>query len=364
MKLLQILYPGLGGHSSVAFSLIEGDSENVAEHSLLGYGIEEPSEMLVAKTAELNVPFVAVKKKNGFAWTSQREVYRYLKKYRPDAIIMHSTSLIFVLFFYALFHQVKWMAVEHQSNHAKTKLDWIYTFFILMLAPKVVYLTNDYQREIKEKFPWIFQDRKTFVIPNGINTAKFKPAEKNKTDGQWVFSMISRLTPLRDHKTLLTAFSEILKSYPAKLYIAGDGTTLPDLKALTKELNIQDAVAFTGVLNEEEVIALLQQTDIYIHSSLAENLSTSLLQAMACKVPIIATDIQGINNLLKDETDALLFEVSSSQDLVKKIYKLTEDFELCRTLTLNSYAKVLRSFTYKTTFSNYFQILIHGKIIL
>ncbi|HMM16035.1 MAG TPA: glycosyltransferase family 4 protein [Petrimonas sp.] len=344
MKLLQILYPGLGGHSSVAFSLIEGDKEREFTHSLLGYGIEEPSAMFVRKAKELKVNSQSILKKRGFDFQSQKAVYKILKKEKPDYIILHSTSLIFVVFWYGLFHKVKWLSVEHQSNHAKTRIDWIYCFFILLLAPRIVYLTAEYKQEIKEKFKFFVSNKKINIIPNGINTEKFKPAkEKEKTD-EVVFSMISRMTKLRDHRTLILAIKEIAKTTKCKLYIAGDGETFDEYNALVKELELENTVVFTGTLNEEELIKLLHKTDIYIHSSLAETQSTSLLQVMACKVPIIATDIKGINNLLVDSEDALLFEAKNKIELISKIAELLRRKELQNKLTESAYFKLIETY--------------------
>lgn len=356
MKLLQILYPGLGGHSSVAFSLIEGDEHKKYSHSLIGYGIEPPSVGIVEKIKGLSVGFKSVLKSNGIDYKSQTKVYRLLKEEKPDMIIMHSTSLIFVVWWYSLLYSVKWVSVEHQSNFAKSIKDWFYSFSILMLSPKIIFLTDQYLKEIKSKFKVFTPINKIVVINNGINIRKFKPNEIN-SNSEIVYSMISRVNPLRDHKTLIYAFHEISLTYSSKLYIAGDGSSLKELLRLVRQLNIEEKVVFTGILDEGGIIQLLNKTDVYIHSSLAENLSTSLLQVMACKIPIIATNIPGINNLLVNGEDALLFEPQNVKELVFKMKNLLKDSRLSELIKNNAYNKLISNYDSNLMFKKYEAIL-------
>ena len=356
MKLLQILYPGLGGHSSVAFSLIEGDESKIMKHHLLGYGIEKPSQTFVEKSNELKVEFESVLKPKGFEIKSLLKVYFQIKKIKPDYIISHSTSVIFVLFIYSIFYNCKWTMVEHQSNHAKSKKDWIYTIFILLLSPKIVYLTEVYKKEILEKFRFLTNRKKIDVISNGINLKKFHPSFSNITKDKIVFSMISRLNSLRDHKTLIYAIYEVSQNIPCELYIAGDGDTKEELMNLVKELKLENIVRFSGVLNEEGIIKLLHQTDIYIHSSLAETLSTSLLQVMACKVPIIATNIQGINNIIMNNENGILFKVKNMQNLLDQIYTILHDDNLKHKIIDNAYNMVVNEFNSQNLFKSYMNL--------
>ncbi|MDP2692343.1 MAG: glycosyltransferase family 4 protein [bacterium] len=353
MNLLQILYPGIGGHSSVAFSLIEGDSCHEVSHCLMGYGIENPSGSFLLKSKELNVPFTTIKKEEGFDFKSLKQVYRELKRIKPDAIIMHSTAVIVIVWWYCIWHKTKFLSVEHQSNNAKTKKDWVYSLLILLLSPKVVYLTTNYAEEIKVKFKILYPTRKVKVINNGINTYKFKPNAKIRNGEEYTFSMISRMTVLRDHKTLIDAFCEIAEDKNYRLLMAGDGTTKRELEKYVLDKKIGPKIVFTGSIDEETIIELIQQTDIYIHSSLAETLSTSILQVMACKVPIIATDIPGINNVLFKNQDALLFTPKDRNALISQIKKLINDKELAKQLYNNSYEKVLRNYSCIEMFEKY-----------
>ena len=350
-KLLHILYPGLGGHSSVAFSLIEADEQNEFQHYLIGYGVEALAESFITKATELNVNFDSVLKSRGLDIKSQFQIFKLLKERNPDFILMHSTSLVFVVWFYCCLSKKKWIAVEHQSNQAKGIKDWIYSFFILFLTPQIVYLTPQYKAEINKKFHFILS-KKISIIANGVNLEKFKRSLKDKNETITI-SMMSRMNALRDHKTLIDAFNMLSINYPnTELRIAGDGDTKQKYEEYAAKLNLR-TIYFLGLLNEDEIIDLLNKTDIYVHSSLKETLSTSLLQTMACQVPIIATDIDGINNLLIDETDALLFQPQNTEQLADKIRTVIENPELKDKLVKNAYGKVKMKYSNKSMFEQY-----------
>jgi glycosyltransferase involved in cell wall biosynthesis len=266
---------------------------------------------------------------------------------------MHSTSLIICVWLYRLFNSIDFISVEHQANDAKTKKDWIYSFLILVLSPKVVYLSKNYWREIKNKFNRISRGKSIKVVNNGINIRKFKPKTKLIEKGILNFSMISRMTDLRDHHTLIDAFKEVSNNKDYKLFLAGDGHNKRELEAYVAQKNLSSKIIFTGNLNEEQVLSLIHKTDIYIHSSLAETLSTSLLQVMACKVPIIATDIPGINNLLVDGEEALLFKPKNINHLIEKIKCLMSSFEMRNQLALNAYNKIKGKFSSDAMFAKY-----------
>lgn len=351
MKLLQILYPGLGGHSSVATSLIAGDRENTFDHYLLGYGIEKPSGNLEAHQCDY------VLKKQGFDWMSYLKVFNKMRKMKPDAVIVHSTSQVITVFVYSLFNNIKWLAVEHQANNAKTKMDWVYSLIILLLAPKVVYLTEMYKKEMTAHFPRLTKYKKIAVIGNGIDLTKFIPGTR-VPDGFTNITMISRMNRLRDHHTLVMAFCAVAKNNDrVRLKLAGDGETYDEIEKLIHSLGIENKVELLGFLHEDEIINLLHQTDIYVHSSLAETQSTSLLQVMACKIPIIATDIPGINNLLIDKKEALLYSPTNIHQLVEYISVFLEDSFMLDSYVQSAFLKVKHYYSSLLQFTNYKKIL-------
>lgn len=361
-KLLQILYPGVGGQISVAHSIIEGDTKNHFEHQLLGYGIEDNLDFFKQKAQENNVIFTrVVRKKPGFDLKSWFFVYKTIKESKPDYIILHSTALIQIVWLYCKINKIKFLVVEHQSNKHKKFKDWIKSYLISIISPKTVYLTDEYYNQMKKKLSLFFFPQGKIIIRNGINLFKFD-YKKNK-QGQNIskvikLTMMSRMNDLRDHYTLIRAVENLIEKVPISLTIAGDGPTKSRMELLVSDLGLQDSVSFKGWINEDQIIELLTETSIYIHSSKAETMSTSILQAMAMKVPIIATNISGVNNLLADYKDAILFELGDVNGLMRAIVELHENLNLRRRLSETAYLKMSKSLTCESMFEQYHQALL------
>ena len=175
MKLLQIVFSGLGGHASVGFSLIDADTEKDYTHIIIFYGIEEVSAGYKAKCSEMGVDYFFVKKNAGFDIPSQKQIISLLKKIAPDIILLHSVSIILPVSYYCLFNKTRLISVEHQSNELKTTKEWIFSFLLVMLSEKTVYLTELYREQVKKKLGFFFRPKRSKVINNGINTAIFNP---------------------------------------------------------------------------------------------------------------------------------------------------------------------------------------------
>lgn len=343
-KLLHILYSGLGGHGSDFFSAITADNTNEFSHVALFAGIESVREEYKKKCNQLNVEWNYVQKKKGLDFSYYKKVFNQMKKVNPDFIILYGSGLMLPAITYKTFKTKKSKIIkrETQANHLKRPMDWFDTICALLFADRIIYLTHTYRDEIKKKFKLLFNSQKVSIIPNGIDTLFYSQTPKAKTnaDSTILIGMQSRLVPIKDHKTLIHAFALINETHFAgkvKLLIAGDGETLGELQQLVFELSITDKVEFLGMLDEIELVQFLNELDIYVHASYGETMSTAILQAMACKLPIIASNVLGINNMLTDKETALLVPLEDVQSLFKAIISLINDPVLKKLISENAY---------------------------
>jgi glycosyltransferase involved in cell wall biosynthesis len=107
-----------------------------------------------------------------------------------------------------------------------------------------------------------------------------------------VVMQVARFHPVKDHATALRAWSIVHAQMPeALLVFVGDGPERENLESLTKQLGLEDAVRFTGAINNAR--DLIPAADLCMLSSLSEGLSVTLLEAMAAGKPIVATDVGG-----------------------------------------------------------------------
>ena len=319
----------------MAFSLIEADVDKQWQHRLLFYGIEPVKPEYATRATGLGVPYDGVLKQGRNILDHWRQVLSHLKKTKPDVIILHSLSLILPVGRYCKKYGCRLVVVEHQAYNAKSKAELLWSILAMRYGHRVVLLTNDYATNHQRMLGRWYRAGKVAVIPNGIDTTRFAPAENPRgADSGFTIGMASRLTALRDHAGLIMAFRSVKEAIAVsnptlklRLRIAGDGHTLDAIRAKIVQEGLEHDVLLTGNLDEPALIEFLQSLDIYVHASFAETMSTAIMQTMACGRPVVASDIPGINNVLNG-SNGLLYPVDNHQALAKEIMALLENNEL------------------------------------
>ncbi len=364
MKILHILYSGLGGHGNVFFSMVSADTGKTFEYEALFNGVEEVRNEYIERCGNYNIPWSFVKKKAGFDLKYYIKIYRQIKRSQPHVIFLHGGAAIIPARIAKLFNRpIKKIIVrETQANHLKTTIDWIYLGMSMLLANKMVYLSTSYKNQVRSKLRLLYKERKTTVIPNGIDLDIFTKATVKKERTEIVLGMQSRLISIKDHTTLLNAFASLVKeelSLPVRLVIAGDGEYKATLMARADTLNILDKVFFAGMLEEKELVTFLHNTDIYIHASLGETMSTAIMQAMACGKPIIASDVMGINNMIEDNITGILVPPKNADAMAKALLLLISNPALADQISINAFNFAVANYSnkimlerYKTIFDN------------
>jgi len=177
------------------------------------------------------------------------------------------------------------------------------------------------------------------TIKNGVDTRVYYPREKKDIIGipRNTVKMITVALPrpVKNMSFLIDAMSkirELHKNHSIKcdvhLIIVGD-TREGDLEKLekqVKDLDLKEKVSLFGT--RSDVAELLPACDLYINCSLSEGLSVSILEAMASGLPIIASDVGGNPEIVKDGENGYLFDVKSQDEFIKKTTQLIESPEL------------------------------------
>jgi len=360
MTVVSILYSGLGGHSSVVFSFVEADEKKQYVHVLLFYGIEEMPPFYIKKCIDLGVRYFFVKKKPGLDIDSQKNVIRILNQTEPGIILMHSVNLILPVYSYIIGKKIRLISVEHQPNHLKTKKEWLWSGLLMLLSKKVVYLTDMYAKQMKAHLGLLYSSGKVSIINNGININLFKPSAE-KAHAEYSIGMLARMSETKDHITLIEAFRILIKKEKFKnlrLKIAGDGAMKKQAMQKVNESGLSGMIDFSGMIPEIQSPSFLNSLTIYVHASFGETMSTSLMQAMACGKPIIASDVEGINNMIRPGETGILVPVKNKDELALQIEKLLDDPPLRKFLGQNSLQYALENFSNTRMFKHYTDLFV------
>jgi glycosyltransferase involved in cell wall biosynthesis len=360
MKVSQIIFSGFGGIGSVYFSMVEGDANKKVTSHALFYGCDDLFEEYADKCHKLDIGIGYVKKKQGIDLGSLKRVYSLLKEYRPDAIICHTLNTIIPVKIYCLIHKIPLIGVEHTPNQVKTKREWFWCFLSMIFSNKVVLLTDAYLNEYKKRFGFLLPIKKIHVINNGIDLNVFNKRAMPTGNYSIKIGMASRFSSTKDHTTLLLAFDQLRKKYPEQrfeLNLAGGGGTLEGMQQLIADQQIEQ-VHFLGVLDEQELIDFFVDLDIYVHSSLAETMSTSIMQAMACGLPMVCSNIDGINNVIEHGENGLLVESKDVESLYLALCSLFDNKALHNDLATGALNYAKENFSNVRMFDQYHQLLV------
>ncbi len=359
LKVCHVLFSGLGGHGNVFFSMVDADKEKHCDYSAVFMGVEPVKEEYVQKCNAKGIPFEAVQKKPGFDTKAFWAVYRSIKKMRPDILFLHTPTNILpaILYRFRGGFRAKIMVRETQPPHLKTFREWVGLYLSFFFAKRIFYLTQEFYTAVKKRAGIFFPKRKSRVIPNGIDLSVFTPGNEIGFDAATVvLGMQGRLYKTKDHSTLLKSFS-LLRDKPyypkLRLHIAGDGAMREELETLAKELAIDDKVRFLGMLKEKELAAFLRSLGIYIHASLGETMSTAIMQVMACRLPVIASDIFGINGMVINRENGILVPPKDPAAMANAIDELYTNAGLCRQLALTGYHYAVEKFSNERMWADY-----------
>ncbi len=362
LKVVQILYSGLGGHGSVAFSIFEGIKSSTYIFIFGFLGIEPLLDAYKNKCKKSGIKHKYFKAIAGYPFYTWPKIIIWLYKEHPDIIILHSVSAIIPVLAYTKITKTPLIFVEHQANSLKKPSAWRISKLGMKFSDKIVYLTETYKNEMKIALSKSFKPEKVHVIPNGIDTQLFIPSKnlilKNKKIN---IGMAARFTSMRRQDILIECIKKLKKDYSDldwHLSLAGDGQTFNDIERIIKEENLHENITLNGNINEEELITWFQELDIYVHATEGETLSTSMLQAMACGLPIIASDVPGVNNLISDvEEFGILVHEKSALAFSDAIVNLIKNTEKLKSMSISARNIAENRYSIKNMTSKYLDLV-------
>lgn len=369
MKVVQILYSGLGGHGSVAFSL-----QAAAKRAWTGaatdwtggmifLGIEPLLPEYARLCAERSIPPTYVRARRGSPWRSWRGVFGALYGMRPDVIILHSVKTILPAWLFARLRGIPLIAVEHQPNSLKTRSEWVASRLLMRLADAVVVLTPDYHDALRRGLGKAWRADKVHLIPNGIDTDDFAPAPDRppRTGRPVTVGMAARFSDTK-RPELLAAAMAVLRERDGpdawRLSLAGDGETRPGVVDQVAAAGLGGIVTLPGYLGAEALRDWFGLIDIYAHASNGETLSTSILQALAMGLPILGSDAPGISDLLaKGGGCGIVAAAQSGEAFADGLERLARDDGLAGTLAANARALAVRDYSQDGMFRAYEKVV-------
>lgn len=228
--------------------------------------------------------------------------------------------------------------------------------YVCRLSSRIVLLNNQMRTELAAI---AYPEQNTVYIPNGVDTTRFCPREhaiprsggQIGTPDEKIILYTGRLSPEKGVDFLIRAFSKVHMRMPVQLFILGDGSEKKNLEKLIQQCHVENKVHLMHAV--ENVVPFLQSADVFVLPSRFEGLSNSLLEAMACGVPVIATRVTGTSEVIQDGVTGMLVEYNDTESLANTLMFLITHPEKARELAGNAIAAVRRLYTLEDAVAKY-----------
>lgn len=249
--------------------------------------------------------------------------------FKPHIIHFHTSPRELVLKRFIEFNS-KYIFTDHTLRVNKTELGIIKTKFLSRLFKQLYNSFNviAVSKAIKENLYANGVIDKKIEIGEVINGVYLNNElyEENIRNNELVLIYVSRICAGKGHEVLIRAWQTLSDISQKKLILVGEDSLNGEIQNLTKVLNCNDTVVFTGSVSDP--LSYLKESNMGVFPSFKEGLPLALLEKMSIKLPVIVSDIPELTSIIENFKNGLTFKVGDFQDLANKIRYLYQNTEL------------------------------------
>lgn len=196
------------------------------------------------------------------------------------------------------------------------------------------------------------------VSPLGVDPALFRPTNRMPSGAGYRLICVGRLVPAKGQAVLLQALAKLhQQGRRISLTLVGDGPDRPALERLASQEGLEEAVTFTGAVNQDRIRDLYSEADAFVLPSFAEGIPVVLMEAMAMGLPCISTTITGIPELISSGRDGILVPPSDADKLAEAIALLQDAPQMAVRVAQRGREKVCQAYDLETNVQRLAEIL-------
>lgn len=257
------------------------------------------------KTSRTNTMYCSNKEMMEYVVKAWNVIPKIVAEFKPDIVHAFFTIPTGLLIYHPKLKDLKFIVSVRGSDvpgHNPDRFSLLYKIFTPIVKniwrrSHVVCNSEDLRREVLSVCPGL----KVKVIPNAVDTEKFRPLKKSKQKKEIRILYVGRLIPLKQVDLVIKALPGIIKKIDKKIIfrIIGSGPDNEKLKRLVKDLKLGHNVKFIGEVDYDNIHKEYQNVDIYIQLSKVEGMSNTILEAMSCGLPIITTNVGDAEKIIR-----------------------------------------------------------------
>lgn len=244
--------------------------------------------------------------------------------------------------------------------------------YVMGWSKRVIALSNIIARHMIEDFDVPVE--RVRIIARSVDASRFSyqnPDEKRKEE--FNIGIIGRITPLKGHLHFIKAMAKVSRSIPRlKIWIVGDAPAQKQaykeqVQVLVRRLGLWHCTEFLGV--QRNIPEIMSQLDLVVLATTThEAFGRVIIEAQAAGVPVVATEVGGVVDIIENNVNGLLVPAQDSSAMAEAVLRIFKDKALARTLAENAYKKVLEKYNVelmvKNTLAVYEEALNSFKILI
>lgn len=350
MKIVNVHYTGFGGVAGVVHGLVTAPGAEACEWVMAYYGVAPLDSSHAAFCENQGFEYAVFQPRPQNPWAAWHKLASWLIREKPSAIICHSSTAIPPCSWASRSMHIPLIAVEHTPNEVKSKTEWLGSLAAMLLADRVVLLTDTYKELLAAHLGPAYNRSKVSVISNGVSVNAYYPSS-NTSSRTLRAGMAARMSATKRHDLLIDISHEL----GLVLELAGDGECMP---SLVEKVNAQAVsnVSFFGLISEAEMPTWLRSLDLYLHASSGETFSMSILQAMATGLPIIASDISGMDEIIGNDGECGLLVPNTVDAWRNAVLRLIKNPVLRRQMGAAARKRALSLFSSQMMLKSYLDV--------
>lgn len=288
----------IGGLETVLVSFLNQCPEEKYFHVILCL---TESTLFEKRIKNRNVKIIALNKKPGKGFGLLFKVFALLRSVKPK--VFHSYNIACLE--YQVGAMLAGVPVRVHAEHGRDNSDIHGDNKKYILLRKVVdFAVHSWVPVSRDLDRWLVQkvgisSLKIRMIHNGVDANKFVPVKISRIDQnkKFIVGTVGRLDPIKGHKNLIIAFAKVINKYgndfgDIRLRIVGEGPERPALEKLIVQLGLQRVIDLSGA--SDAILLELGGFDLFVLSSKAEGIPMTVLEACACELPVVATNVGGL----------------------------------------------------------------------
>jgi glycosyltransferase involved in cell wall biosynthesis len=299
-----------------------------------------------------DIPIHLMRKRYKFDLGYFFRVARLIRRQGIDVLHAHSGCFFYAAIFARLAGVKRFIYTAHGLPILNRLQDRIEDNLAGMVCSAIVPVSDEIRQVLEGRMP--LSKGKMVPILNGIDTDRFRPfadvaerqrmlARYNLPEGSFLIGTVGRFDPVKNYPMLLRAFARLPRGIrEPHLVFVGDGPCRRELEKMAEEMGIAGRVTFLG--RQYRVHEILPLLDVFVLSSITEGTSVALLEAQACGVPAMVTDVGGNGNIVSYGENGFLCDVNDDSAMAGALERLRGDCGLAQSMGLRARARVIDLF--------------------